>query len=177
MKKYFLLLSFAVGLVACNETQTPNEESQSIIGYDISEEGEQRELIAGPVATINVWEDYIEAHNKKDLEAIASLNAPDIKVWGPRGGLIEGSAAHKAFLAEWFEANNPIWKSNYFIANEVIVKDGENRQWVTSGHDVTLTIDSNEVTVSQVHDALIVDGKVKMFYVYERASVPAATEE
>ena len=77
MKKYFLLLSFAVGLVACNETQTPNEESQSIIGYDISEEGEQRELIAGPVATINVWEDYIEAHNKKDLEAIASLSAPE----------------------------------------------------------------------------------------------------
>ena len=59
----------------------------------------------------------------------------------------------------------------------MIVKDGENRQWVTSGHDVTLTIDSNEVTVSQVHDALIVDGKVKIFYVYERASVPAATEE
>jgi hypothetical protein len=41
-------------------------------------------------------------------------------------------------------------------------------QWVTSGHDVTLTVDSLEVNVVQVHDALIKNGKIQKFYVYER---------
>ena len=171
MKKYLLLL-VAGSVIACTTTQTEKNDSKSVIGYDISEEGEQRELIAGPLTTVSVWEDYVQAHNNKDLDAIASLNAEDIKIWGPAGELIEGSDNHIAFLNDWFTANNPVWKSNYFIANEVIVKDGENRQWVTSGHDVTQTLDSIKVTSAQVHDGLIVDGKVKMFYVYERA-IPA----
>ena len=171
MRKYLLFL-VAGSVVACTTTQTEKNDSKSVIGYDISEEGEQRELIAGPLTTVSVWEDYVQAHNNKDLDAIASLNAEDIKIWGPGGEFIEGSDNHIAFLNDWFTANNPVWKSNYFIANEVIVKDGENRQWVTSGHDVTQTLDSIKVTSAQVHDGLIVDGKVKMFYVYERA-IPA----
>jgi hypothetical protein len=41
-------------------------------------------------------------------------------------------------------------------------------QWVTSGHDVAFTVEGEIVNVFQVHDALIVDGKVKKFYVNER---------
>ena len=37
------------------------------------------------------------------------------------------------------------------------------------GYDVTLTVDGNKVKVNQVIDALISEGKVQMFYVYERA--------
>ena len=40
--------------------------------------------------------------------------------------------------------------------------------WVTSGSDVTLTVEGNEVKASQVIDALISNGKVEGFYVYER---------
>ena len=49
-------------------------------------------------------------------------------------------------------------------------------EWVTSGHELTMTIDSTEVKVSQVHDALIKDGKVVMFTVAEQAR-PAKTDE
>ena len=31
-----------------------------------------------------------------------------------------------------------------------------------------MTVDSTTVKVAQIHDALIKDGKVQMFYVYER---------
>ncbi|MGB2475825.1 MAG: hypothetical protein ACPIB2_03970, partial [Flavobacteriaceae bacterium] len=60
------------------------------------------------------------------------------------------------------------WESNYFIANELTNEKGELSQWVTSGHDLTLTVEGKEVKVVQIHDALIKDGKVQMFYVYER---------
>ena len=39
-------------------------------------------------------------------------------------------------------------------------------------HNLTIEVDGEKVKVFQVHDALIEDGKVKMFYVYERADVP-----
>ena len=41
-------------------------------------------------------------------------------------------------------------------------------EWVTSGHDLTMSIDSTEVRVFQVHDALIKEGKVIMFTVAEQ---------
>ncbi|MDG2150868.1 MAG: hypothetical protein P8K12_01420, partial [Polaribacter sp.] len=59
----------------------------------------------------------------------------------------------------------------YSIANEFTTKEGVLKQYVTSGHDVTLVVDGKEVKVNQVHDALIVDGKIQTFYVNERVLV------
>ena len=77
----------------------------------------------------------------------------------PTGQVIEGTDAHIEFLTNWFAAANPKWKTSYLIENEYTNKDGELRQWVTSGHSVTLTVEGEEVKLGQVHDALIVDGK------------------
>ena len=57
------------------------------------------------------------------------------------------------------------------IANEVTRNDTL-QQYVTSYHELTL-LDSNQVksTISQIHDAHIVDGMVKSFSVYERPSL------
>ena len=41
MKKYLLFL-VAGSVIACTTTQTEKNDSKSVIGYDISEEGEQR---------------------------------------------------------------------------------------------------------------------------------------
>ena len=71
-------------------------------------------------------------------------------------------------MIPWFAATNPKWTTSYLIENEYTNKDGQLRQWVTSGHSVTLTVEGEEVKLSQVHDALFVDGKVQMFYVTER---------
>ena len=61
---------------------------------------------------------------------------------------------------------------NKLITNEI----EDNRQWkllidrkiACICHSVTLTAEGQEVKLGQVHDALIVDGKVQMFYVTER---------
>ena len=56
------------------------------------------------------------------------------------------------------------------IANKLTENDTL-KQYVTSCHELTLTIDSNQVKVSQIHDTWIVDGKVKKFYIYEKPSI------
>lgn len=61
-----------------------------------------------------------------------------------------------------------IRSTKFLIANEFTAKDGSLRQWVTSGHEVTLAVDGNDIKVNQVHDALIVNGKVQQFTVNER---------
>ena len=89
---------------------------------------------------------------------------------GPRGEVIKGSDAQAEFLTQWFTDNSPKWEINYLIANEYTDEKGQLQQWVTTGNDLTLNVEGNEVKVHQVSDVLIVNGKVQMFYVYERAA-------
>ena len=67
-------------------------------------------------------------------------------------------------------------ESNYFISNQLTNQRGSLKHWVTSGHDLTLEVEGQEVKVYQVHDALIEDGKVKMFNINERTDVPKSQE-
>lgn len=173
MKKNVFLLLLAVITLSCN-TSKEQEPSKSQIGFELGEDGVKIPLYAGELSTVEIWENYIKAHNDRDLDAIRSMNAEKFKAFGPNGEVIDGTDAHIEFLTQWFEANSPVWKSNYYIANEFTNQKGKLRQWVTSGHDVTLTVDGDKVELGQVHDALIIDGKVQMFYVYEIAK---ATEE
>ena len=143
------------------------------IGYEILNGEEKVSLNAGDLSTLKVWEKYLDAHNNKDLEAIRNLNHDDIKVLGPTGKIINGSDEHIEFLDNWFNENNPSWSTYYMIANELLENDTL-KQYVTSCHEMTLTIDSNQVKIGQIHDAWIIDGKVKKFYVYERKNVSPA---
>ncbi|MGB1971222.1 MAG: hypothetical protein ACPHSE_01885 [Flavobacteriaceae bacterium] len=154
-------------LASCQSTPA-SSESETQIGVEISDAGDRISLNAGDLSTVAVWEEYVKAHNERDLEKIKALNSDTFKAYGPRGEFIDGSEAHGAFLSAWFKDNAPTWESNYFIANELTNEKGELSQWVTSGHDLTLTVEGKEVKVVQIHDALIKDGKVQMFYVYER---------
>jgi len=166
MKK-LLLVSVVVLLVSCQQPAKENPQTQ--IGFDITE-GVKIPLYAGNLKSVEIWENYIKAHNDRDLEAIKSMNAEkDFKVYGPKGELIEGTEAHIEFLKVWFtDGTNPRWSTKFLIANEFTAKDGSLRQWVTSGHEVTFAVDGNDIKVNQVHDALIVDGKVQKFTVNER---------
>ena len=166
MKKLSLLI--LISLLASCEFGAQDEKTDTQIGVEISDSGEKISLNAGKLSTVTVWEKYIKAHNDRDLEAIKQMDSDTFKAYGPKGEFIDGPEAHIQFLSKWFEDNNPIWASNYFIANELTNDKGELRQWVTSGHDVTMTVDSTALKVAQIHDALIKDGKVQMFYVYER---------
>ena len=166
-KSIFILLVMAFACEPAKKVETeivPNE-----IGYQISEDGTKIALYSDSKSTIQVWENYIKAHNEKDTAAIRNLNSEEnFKAYAPTGELIDGADAHIAFLSKWFVENNPKWTTKYMIANEYTNKEGKSYQWITSGHDLTLTVDGTEIKLNQVHDALIVDGKVQLFYVNER---------
>ena len=55
------------------------------------------------------------------------------------------------------------------ITNTVDVKDGENRNWLTTGNDLTDIVDGVETTIHSILDANIVDGKIKRLNIYDRA--------
>ena len=162
--KYLLYLTLSILVMSCCTEPKNNEETP--IGYEILESGEKVSLNAGDLSIIEVWEKYLDAHNNKDLKQIKSLNHDDIKIMTP-GGEIGSSEEHIKFLSAWFNQNNPNWKTYYMISNELTEKDTL-KQYVTSCHELTLTTDSGQIKISQIHDAWIVDGKVKKFYVYEK---------
>ena len=162
--KNLLYITSILLLVSCGSNKNNNEDIQ--IGYEILDSGEKVSLNAGDISTIEVWEKYVDAHNNKDLETIKSLNHNDIKILTP-GGQINTSEEHIKFLDGWFSENNPNWKTFYTIANELTENDTL-KQYVTSCHELTVTVDSIQTKIAQIHDAWIVDGKVKLFYVYER---------
>jgi uncharacterized protein YacL (UPF0231 family) len=170
--KYSILLLSSLFMISCaNISNQEVVETSKEIGFDKTE-GVKTSLFGGNMETVAVWEKYIKAHNERDIETIKGLNAEkDFKAYGPRGEIIVGTKDHVAFLNQWFADNNPKWVTKYSIANEFTTKEGVLKQYVTSGHDVTLVVDGKEVKVNQVHDALIVDGKIQTFYVNERVLV------
>ena len=165
MKQLLISLGFVLVLFSC---QNSVSTAPQVIGHQMTDDGESIDIIAGNLDNVQIWKDYVKAHNDRDLEAIKGMNVDSIKVWGPRGEYIEGTEAHIQFLSEWFAVASPVWNSKYFLANTYTNKKGSLMEWVTSGHDLTMTIDSTEVKVFQVHDALIKDGKVVRFTVAEQ---------
>ena len=192
MKKVFIILLGATLFLSCNEIKKSDGEAHAAmiestmksdsapqqIGYQISDKGEKISLYGGDMAAVSLWETYIKAHNERDLETIAALNAEkDFVAYGPKGEVIKGTEAHMAFLTTWFEQTNPIWTTKFLITNMYTDKEGKVQQWITSGHDLTLTVEGKEVKVNQVHDGLVVDGKIKMFTVNERVMVEEQEEK
>ena len=169
MKKSIFTLLMTAVLISCNSTAKIEVNTLRSIGFEIEDDGSKTPLYSGDMSNAAIWETYINAHNERDLETIERLNAEQgFKAYAPNGQVIEGSEAHIVFLTNWFADADPKWKTGYLIENEFTNKKGELRQYVTSGHELTLTVDGKEVKLGQVHDALIKNGKIQKFYVTER---------
>jgi ketosteroid isomerase-like protein len=180
MKKIILLLTCATLFYSCDKTTTlETVTAPKEIGFQISDKGEKIPLYGGDMAAVSLWETYIKAHNERDLETIAALNAEkDFIAYAPNGKVIKGTEAHLELLTTWFEkGTNPTWTTKFLITNMYTNKEGKVAQWVTSGHDLTEVIDGKEVKFNQVHDGLIVDGKIKQFSVNERVLASEQEEE
>ena len=122
-----VLLSICVLLIAqtsfAGHHEKSEEATKTIIGYEILD-GERLEIIAGKSSNVDIWVEYVEAHNKRDLETIDSMNADDFEGRAANGIIVKGPEAHAAFLKEWFATSNPSWKFDYAMANDVIQADG-----------------------------------------------------
>ena len=143
------------------------ESSPQVIGYTTSEDG-KTDVVAGPDNIAAVWETYIDAHNSRDTEGIRALNAEEFSAYGPAGEVVEGSDAHIVFLTEWFENNNPRWTIQWAISNTGENVNGEISDFLTAGHELILNIEGVDTTFYQVIDAMISDGKVVNFNVYQQ---------
>ena len=165
---YLLTFLFLLSCQSNTDKVSDKALEPTKIGIEVSDDGTEIDLIAGDLSTNDIWKNYIKAHNDGDLDKIREMDSENIKVWGPRGEYIDGVDAHIEFLSQWFSDASPKWEINYLIASELTDQDGVRKQWVTSGSDVTLTVEGNEVKAAQVIDALISNGKVEGFYVYER---------
>ena len=172
MKK--ALLSICLLLLAQTSFAGHHEKSgqatKTIIGYEILD-GERLEIIAGKSSNVDIWVEYVEAHNKRDLETIDSMNADDFEGRAANGIIVKGPEAHAAFLKEWFATSNPSWEYNYAMANDVIQADGSAQYWVTSVYTLTDTIDGEEVVREEMFDVQIENGKIKNILVASRAVI------
>jgi len=144
------------------------KHSKTILGYEISEEGEKLDIVAGDASNVDIWVKYVEAHNKRDLEAIDSTNAADFEGRAANGAIVKGPEAHATFLKEWFATSNPSWELNYAMASDVLQTDGTHDHWVTSSYTLTDTIDGKEVASEELFDVQIEKGKIKFILVRSR---------
>tara|TARA_B100001248_G_scaffold261086_1_gene251103 strand:- start:202 stop:684 length:483 start_codon:yes stop_codon:yes gene_type:complete len=157
--------------LSCESTNT----SPQVIGFTSSEDSKS-DIVAGPNDIISVWESYIDAHNSRDMDAIRNLNSDDFSAYGEAGQVVEGSDAHIGFLSEWFEISNPKWTIQWAISNTGENVNGEISDFVTAGHELTLSVEGQEITAYQVIDAMISDGKVVNFNVYQQERGQSSSE-
>ena len=92
MKKYIIL--FSILLASCN---APVNEPQGA-GYWIGGDGTEKYVIASDELT-EIYSNWIEAHNNKDIDAILSLQTDSIRIALSNGNVIEGKDAHAEALS------------------------------------------------------------------------------
>jgi len=177
MKKLFTLLFAGFVLAACNDAQNSNEKvstkedlKPTVIGSAYMEDRSVNPITGGDLNTEQVWLDYVQAHNDKNLEKIAELNHPEWEGFLPDGRTLKGTDAQIELLKTWFETSNPSWEVQWMITNDSKNEKGEMTHWLTTGNTYTDTdADGNEVLEHHIHDMEFVDGKIKKINVYSRA--------
>lgn len=171
------LLAVCTLVMAASGTQAGHHEDGDakqapVIGTVYSDEGTPYPLVAGNTGLQQIWVDYIKAHNERDLEKIAEINAEDWTGYPPDGTAIKGNAAHIEWLDAWFKTpDNPKWKVKWMIANTGPSEQGEMETWLTTGNDITFNdAEGRSVTEHHVHDVQFDGKKIKLINVYARPS-------
>jgi len=170
MNKLLLIISLLLvtQITLAGHHESGHMKKGAIIGYEISEDGEKLDILAGDPSLVKIWVDYVEAHNQRDLKAIDKTNADDLVGKASNGVIINGSSEHAAFLKNWFETSNPVWEFVYAMANDVPQADGSIHHWVTSSYKVTDIIDGKEVVARESFDIRIENNKIKEIIVASR---------
>ena len=140
------------------------------IGTFKNDAGKVVPITIGEVTNQQIWLDYIKAHNEKDLEKIAEINAENWEGYTADGSVAKNSDTHIAILDDWFKNASPRWEVRWMIANSAENENGEIEQWLTTGNDFyDVDADGNDVFEYNVHDVQFKDGKIVRVNVYSRA--------
>ena len=172
---YFLLF-IGILFIGCN-SNISNENTTEIGSVLLDESSEMTPLFAGEISNQEIWLRYIQAHNDKNLDIIAEINADDWEGYTADGSVVKGSAAHIEILDNWFKSANPKWEVKWMIANAAKNNEGVVEQWLTTGNDYSdVDENGNEIFEHNVHDIMFVDGKIKKINVYSRAKAQESAE-
>ena len=173
MKNNFAYILLIMLLIGCtdNQQQNSNDNSNLEIGSALMDgTTEMTPIIVGETSNQDIWIKYIQAHNDKNLDIIAEINAEDWEGYTADGSVVKGNKAHIEILDNWFKNANPKWEVKWMIANAAKNKDGIIEQWLTTGNEYTdVDENGNEIFEYNVHDILFEDGKIKKINVYKRA--------
>ena len=152
------------------DSQNTTTEFAAAPGY-LNASGERVNAYDGDPANLALVDAYIDAHNTRDLEAIASMNIDStemlggFKVINSLGDVVEGVETHINTLAAWFDAENPQWNTYFAYSMKV---DGQPGEWVITGHKLTRTANGVETSSYDILDIYIESGKIGGFWVYSR---------
>lgn len=163
MKNYTLLTLFAFLIYSC-ETTPPVVDEGPAPGYLVSTDGKIDARDADP-ANLAIWEKYIDAHNNRDYETIMTMNHDSIVLNLADGRNIMGTDDHMVALKEYIDAANPNWDIYFSYTMHV---EGQNGDWVITGHRVNETIDGEESNPWLITDTFIVDGKIRRIIGFEK---------
>lgn len=162
------LLMLLVAIAGC-QTHTSIEPAQ-VIGVQYFAGGASKPLQAGDTANIQLWVDYIEAHNKRDFEQIAAMNAENFKGITPLGEVVRGSEAQAAFLRTWIEVEDPRWTVWWVIPNSGENEEGVVEEWLATGNIITTVGSDGSAKKSyETIDVLIENGKIRLLNVASQA--------
>ena len=169
------IILFASSLLLITMAQAGNHEvndskEMTVIGTVYIEDGSANPLYAGKTSLQQIWKDYIQAHNKRNLDKIDAINASDWTGYPASGEVIKGSAAHIEFLRDWFNSSeNPTWEISWMIANSGQNDEGVMENWLTTGNERTFLDPNGKTAIEhEVIDVQFVEGQIKRVYVYSR---------
>jgi hypothetical protein len=142
------------------------EAHHTPIGVQIFDDGRSVPLVAGSQTNVRLWQAYIQAHNDRDFEKIAAMNAEDFEAIVPTGERVIGSAAQAEFLKAWIAESNPVWRVMYVVANDGENTEGQIEEWLSTGQIISST-DAEGNPVAEYHsiDVKLEAGKIKQVYV------------
>jgi hypothetical protein len=165
MNKFYLLTLMTVFIFSCDNAEKVKLDNAPAPGYLVTADGTKIPARNADPANLEIWEKYIDAHNKRDLATIASMNHDSILINTWDGRNIKGNEAHLELLKQWFEEGNPQWNTFFSYSMKV---DGQNGEWVIAGMEITDTVDSEDIVFQDVTDSFIVDGKIRRVIVYRK---------
>jgi len=164
-----ILLALMMTFFVSDAAQAGHHEEEnniSAIGVQIFDDGRSVPLIAGAQANVALWQEYIQAHNDRDFDKIAAMNAENFEGIVPTGERIIGSEAQAEFLKAWIAESNPVWRVMYVVANDGENTEGKMEEWLSTGQMISSTdADGNQTAEYHSIDVKLEGGKVRQVYV------------
>ena len=111
--------------------------------------------------------EFIKAHNERDIDKIMGIVQDSILIKTKDARELKGKAMHRQALEEWFPESNPKWAVKWLAANTAEVKGGEHRYWLTTGIEITETLNCKERKREQILDVNFVGKLIKEASIYE----------